>query len=85
MTSHEDGGNLLPPIWAAGVWSSGGPSCPQLTLEIRVPPVLRVKHYGPPLTSLRGTEGRGLGSHNEIESQMDAMGFSMGWEVRSRV
>ena len=44
----------------------------------------KVKHSGPPPTSLQGTGGRGLGSHNEIESQMDAMGISMGWEVRSR-
>ena len=50
----------------------------QPTLEIRVLPVLRVKHSGPSLASLRRTEGRGLGSHNEIESQIDAMGISMG-------
>ena len=45
--------------------------------EDRPPPI----HQQPTpraLTSLRGTEGKGLGSHNEIESQMDAMGISMG-------
>ena len=77
MTSHEDGGNLLTPIWAAGVGLARAIGH-QPTLEKQVPPVFRVKHSGPPPASLRVTGGRGLGSHNEIESRMDAMGLSMG-------
>ena len=76
MTSHEDGGNLLSPF---GLLEWGGLSHRVLNpLETRVPPAFRVKHAGPPLTSLRGTEGMSLGSHNEIKALMDATGFSMG-------
>ena len=59
MTSHEDGGNLLPPIWAAGVGfaRAGGH---QLTLEKRVPPVFRVQNTLVLLPPPYGEQGGGV-------------------------